>query len=133
MQALLFTACVTPPLRQQFNLTSVQSGQLRPLLNQTLCSAPPRCATAPGTLLSAAPCAPLAACSSWTYDTFTYFTLTHDATGLLLTAQGEGAAALINTADGSPSQQFIWSQQDFTLQPASDPTLCLTAAAPGAL
>jgi hypothetical protein len=68
-------------------------------------------------------------CALWAYDTYTYFTFTNSASQLLLTDNGSGIAATVSSAGGTPNQAFMFTGGAgslSTIQPAADPTLCLT-------
>jgi hypothetical protein len=129
-----FSPCASPPTPLQvWNFTGAASspGHFQLLANQTLCLMPAACASAAGTPLVVAPCASAAPtpCALWAYDTFTYFTLTNGASGLLVTDGGSGAPATQAAAAGTPAQQFqaATGGGGGPVIPADDSSLCLTA------
>ena len=120
-----FAPCASPPGPSQ---TWLFNSTLSPASSAALCLAPAGCSAAAGAPLVALPCASVVQCSTWQYDTFTYFTFTNSASTLLMTSEGPGGVNATIEPGTSVNQQFTYNAYVPQISPASDSTLCLTAA-----
>lgn len=101
-----------------------------PLSNQSLCLTPTVCGSAPGTTLVMASCnlcQRTPGANTFMFDFYTYFTFTNTASALLITDNGSGAVATIESGSNAPNQQYMFNPTTQTIQPAIDSTLCLTS------
>ena len=101
-------------------------GVLQPAKNLSMCLTPKNCAGIAGASPVVAKCSGVTRCGSWTYDTFTFFTFTNDASGLLLESNGSGNAATMGDSGVMMAKRFTWGDGSGTIKPAVDSTICLT-------
>jgi hypothetical protein len=110
---------------QKWAMTGTK-GVLQPANNLSLCLTPKGCAGSIGASPVVAKCSDVTRCGSWTYDTFTFFTFTNDASGLLLESDGSGTPATLGDSGVTMAKRFIWGDGSGTIKPATDSTICLT-------